>query len=134
MQRLGALDDLPVRVLAGDLAVIERVYVSAPDLQASAVPLGPGQGPLRDADLPRLVGEVRCVSAVHVRQALELRGQQQSPWLSIANRQFELMGRYLAELRLKRNAALWTARTVAASGTCDLFLTMNKEAAGNELR
>jgi len=33
----------------------------------------------------------------------------------------------------KLNAALWTAKTVAEGGTGDLFYTMNKEAAGNDL-
>ncbi|WP_420024189.1 DUF2793 domain-containing protein (plasmid) [Cereibacter azotoformans] len=33
----------------------------------------------------------------------------------------------------KLNAALWTARTVAEGGTGDLFYTMNKEAAGDDL-
>ncbi len=33
----------------------------------------------------------------------------------------------------KLNAALWTAKTVADGGTGDLFYTMNKEAAGNDL-
>ncbi len=33
----------------------------------------------------------------------------------------------------KVNAALWTARTVAEGGTGDLFYTMNKEAAGDDL-
>lgn len=33
----------------------------------------------------------------------------------------------------KLNAALWTARTVAEGGTGDLFCTMNKEAAGDDL-
>ena len=33
----------------------------------------------------------------------------------------------------KLNAALWTAKTVAEGGTGDLFYTMNKEAAGDDL-
>lgn len=33
----------------------------------------------------------------------------------------------------KLNAALWTARTVSEGGTGDLFYTMNKEAAGDDL-
>jgi hypothetical protein len=33
----------------------------------------------------------------------------------------------------KLNAALWTAKTIAEGGTGDLFYTMNKEAAGNDL-
>jgi len=33
----------------------------------------------------------------------------------------------------KLNAALWTARTVGEGGTGDLFYTMNKEAAGDDL-
>ncbi|MBC7286018.1 DUF2793 domain-containing protein, partial [Hoeflea sp.] len=33
----------------------------------------------------------------------------------------------------KLNAALWTAKTVAEGGSGDLFYTMNKEAAGNDL-
>ncbi|MFT3687796.1 DUF2793 domain-containing protein [Paenirhodobacter sp.] len=33
----------------------------------------------------------------------------------------------------KLNAALWTARTIAEGGTGDLFYTMNKEAAGDDL-
>ena len=33
----------------------------------------------------------------------------------------------------KLNAALWTAKTVAEAGTGDLFYTMNKEAAGDDL-
>ena len=33
----------------------------------------------------------------------------------------------------KLNSALWTAKTVAEGGTGDLFYTMNKEAAGNDL-
>ena len=33
----------------------------------------------------------------------------------------------------KLNAALWTARTVAEGGTGDLFYTMNKEAAADDL-
>ncbi|GGB62801.1 hypothetical protein GCM10011316_38360 [Roseibium aquae] len=33
----------------------------------------------------------------------------------------------------KLNAALWTAKTVAKGGTGDLFLQLNKEAAGNDL-
>ena len=33
----------------------------------------------------------------------------------------------------KLNAALWTARTVAEGGSGDLFYTMNKEAAGDDL-
>ena len=33
----------------------------------------------------------------------------------------------------KLNAALWTAKNVAEGGTGDLFYTMNKEAAGNDL-
>jgi hypothetical protein len=33
----------------------------------------------------------------------------------------------------KFNAALWTAKTVAEGGTGDLFYTMNKEAAGDDL-
>jgi hypothetical protein len=31
------------------------------------------------------------------------------------------------------NAALWTAKTAAEGGTGDLFYTMNKEAAGDDL-
>ncbi len=34
---------------------------------------------------------------------------------------------------VKLNAALWTAKTVAEGGTGDLFYTMNKEAAGDDL-
>ncbi|MBP0440145.1 DUF2793 domain-containing protein [Tianweitania sediminis] len=33
----------------------------------------------------------------------------------------------------KLNAALWTAKTIAEGGTGDLFYTMNKEAAGDDL-
>jgi hypothetical protein len=33
----------------------------------------------------------------------------------------------------KLNAALWTAKTAAEGGTGDLFYTMNKETAGNDL-
>jgi hypothetical protein len=33
----------------------------------------------------------------------------------------------------KLNAALWTAKTAAEGGTGDLFCTMNKEAAGNDI-
>jgi hypothetical protein len=33
----------------------------------------------------------------------------------------------------KLNAALWTARTLAEGGTGDLFYTMNKETAGDDL-
>jgi hypothetical protein len=33
----------------------------------------------------------------------------------------------------KLNAALWTAKTAAEGGTGDLFYTMNKEAAGDDL-
>lgn len=33
----------------------------------------------------------------------------------------------------KLNAALWTAKTIAAGGTGDLFYTMNEEAAGDDL-
>jgi hypothetical protein len=36
-------------------------------------------------------------------------------------------------LSAKLNAALWTARTVSEGGTGDLFYTMNKESAGDDL-
>ncbi len=39
----------------------------------------------------------------------------------------------IEDLRGRLNAALWTAKTVAEGGTGDLFYTMNKEAAGDDL-
>src|ERR1700754_2521764 len=67
------LDDLPVRVLANDLAVRELEQVAAADLDPLAVRARAGQEPLRAA---AVAGEpVARVAVVDVRDAGEAAGE-----------------------------------------------------------